>query len=416
MAEREALSDKSVTATKYPAGFVVLDSQPTDEQLRRIEESKKERAKEELKKNVENLQQDLFSRIDTVLDEADLNYKRMIGDEEPFERMVTQEPSDFIAQHILTGEGLRVVLDVANIGLSTTARPNVDPITGKNTLDVQAIEIAIDFFLALGVRVIAFLPAAFVKQRLVLAKCAAKKNNASHSYESNACMVTDDWERLFGLVAARIITLVPAGADDDLYILHYAKRHCCFIVSNDFYADHIKRLECTHGRPLAAGLRLWIETNRSSFAFVHEQRLETQLVMSHSYQFMLTPTSALSLAMERVQQHGLPAPSSAPTQGIASTSKGNANALASSHRMAGIVQSMEQVSRAVQQLVQEYDNALTTMQHSCGTGEQNSTRGQVMSVIWEECNAVARYMEAEMDGNKERLRRLLIQLEQHAML
>ena len=107
-------------------------------------------------------------------------------------------------------------------------------------------------------------------------------------------MVTEDVETLFDMVLQKTITLVPTGADDDLYILHYARKHCCFIVSNDWYADHVSSHEERMGREMGRSMRLWVDTNRSSYVFVQP-----------GGEFMLDPSSALSLAVCHVQNRAV---------------------------------------------------------------------------------------------------------------
>lgn len=55
-------------------------------------------------------------------------------------------------------------------------------------------------------------------------------------------MQTDDWEALDTLIRRNIVVRVPPGTNDDEYILEFSKNNNAFIVSNDFFTDHIKKV------------------------------------------------------------------------------------------------------------------------------------------------------------------------------
>jgi hypothetical protein len=108
-----------------------------------------------------------------------------------------------IADNGVTGddEELTVVLDCANIGWAY----------GKSSFSAQGLLTALRFFESIKVKTVNFLPAKYV---------IARPRDGSRA---NAMMETDDLEKLEGLVARRVLTLVPSGSDDDLFILSYGK-------------------------------------------------------------------------------------------------------------------------------------------------------------------------------------------------
>ena len=59
-------------------------------------------------------------------------------------------------------------------------------------------------------------------------------------------MDTDDLDKLSDMMMKGLITLVPSGDNDDVYILTYARENHGYIVSNDFYADHVRDIQNLH--------------------------------------------------------------------------------------------------------------------------------------------------------------------------
>jgi len=239
---------------------------------------------------------------------------------------------------------------------------------------VQAVELAVRFFQHLGVQVVAFLPAAFVKKRL----SAARKTE-------NARMVTDDVEALFELVLKKVITLVPAGADDDLYILHYARKHCCFIVSNDFYSDHVARHEGRMGQEMGKSMRLWVDTNRSSYVFVQGQ-------------FLLNPSSALALAVEHVERSlglcGALSPAAADTD-----NNRNRHQNLRENLIPAVLDSLGCARMSVTQLTSQYRYLL-----QAGLGGSGHA-------IWTDCESLVRFIEEETAAAKAELVGLMSEMQ-----
>jgi hypothetical protein len=157
--------------------------------------------------------------------------------EEAFGEMLETTPQ-------ASASGLLVVLDAANIGWAYGR---------DNRFDVTGIEAAVRFFSTFKVTVTAFIPAAFVRKR-----------PSEGSGGVNAKMVTDEWERLNALVQSGVLVIVPAGDDDDVYAISYARTNNAFIVSNDFYGNHIQKLA---NMSLRSSMELWLATNRCSYTF-----------------------------------------------------------------------------------------------------------------------------------------------------
>lgn len=81
------------------------------------------------------------------------------------------------------------------------------------------------------------------------------------------------------------LVIVPAGDPDDLYILQYARMHKGFVVSNDFFADHISSLPETE----KGAAQEWLRQARCSYTFVKREQ---------GGGFMPSPASAMMGILE----------------------------------------------------------------------------------------------------------------------
>ena len=79
--------------------------------------------------------------------------------------------------------------------------------------------------------------------------------------------------------------IVPAGDSDDLYILQYARMNQGFVVSNDFYSDHIRSLE----GDVAEQTATWLEESRCPYTFIKK---------GHQEMFMPSPGSTMMEVLE----------------------------------------------------------------------------------------------------------------------
>lgn len=175
-----------------------------------------------------------------------------ISVEHSFQEMVSEQPSQ--------NKRTFVVLDCANIGWAY----------GDDHFDVTGIRKALAFFAKYDVDVVAFIPSSYLKKK------------PRDGGRGNAVMETDEREQLETLVRTGDVTVVPSGDHDDVYILSYARSNNGFIVSNDFYADHIASVEV---KSIQSSMKLWLNVNRCGFTFLNN---------SH---FMINPGSVLSTVM-----------------------------------------------------------------------------------------------------------------------
>ena len=143
---------------------------------------------------------------------------------------------------------LLVVLDCANIGWNY----------GKNELfNVHGLELVLDYFLKVSIlcKVVAFIPSSYVRYR------------PNDGTRGNAKMMTEDIDKLESMIEECRICIVPAGDDDDAYILSYAREHHGYILSNDLYNNHIATIENKHVRDI---IRNYLNEFRIGYTFVND--------------------------------------------------------------------------------------------------------------------------------------------------
>lgn len=168
-----------------------------------------------------------------------------------FDEMVVDSPGD--------RETLLVVLDAANIGY----------FYGNGVFDANGIVFALDYFSILNIETKAFIPSAFFR---------AKPRDGS---KGNGLMETEELAILNELVGSFSLSVVPSGDNDDLYIIKYAKENNGFIISNDFFTDHIRNIGNHSSKQ---SMFHWIRENRCSYTFVDKA-------------FMPNPASKLALCI-----------------------------------------------------------------------------------------------------------------------
>ena len=174
----------------------------------------------------------------------------------PFEEMIERNAADNIESH-LGGDldnRLSVVLDAEHIGRFGSDCGSRDI---HASFQVSQLVAAINYFERYGLRVISFIPAAMVRRRPY----------KGDDDKSNARMQTTMVEQLNHLISNGKVTVVPSGDEDDLYVLSYSRRNHCFIVSNDFFHDHIRRLS-RQDESLGRSMKLWIDENKCTYTFV----------------------------------------------------------------------------------------------------------------------------------------------------
>ena len=114
-----------------------------------------------------------------------------------------------------------------------------------NRFDANKL-LVVSYFESRGVRTISFLPQAILR----------KRPEIQDTQKGNSRMQTDTVDILNSLVFQRKVCLVPPGDDDDIYVLNYSRKHNYFIVSNDFFSDHIGRLRESN-ESIGASMALW---------------------------------------------------------------------------------------------------------------------------------------------------------------
>ena len=106
-------------------------------------------------------------------------------------------------------------------------------------------------------------------------------------------METEEWERLNSLVNRGVVTLVPPGNNDDVYVITYARDNNGFIISNDFFADHIRKIKDSNIRKKTKD---WIKENRCNFTFVN---------CDQSKLFMLNPNCILNSLLNEITTNNI---------------------------------------------------------------------------------------------------------------
>jgi hypothetical protein len=143
---------------------------------------------------------------------------------------------------------VEVVLDCANIGW----------FFGCELFDMMGVLLALAYFESLGdlVKVTAFIPASYVRR---------KPNDGSRG---NSLMQTSDWEQVNQLVLSKAISVVPAGENDDKYILSYAWQNNGYIVSNDYFMDHVAAVDNPQEREQMVQ---WLLDSRCAYTFTRDR-------------------------------------------------------------------------------------------------------------------------------------------------
>jgi hypothetical protein len=175
-----------------------------------------------------------------------------------------------------------VVLDCANIGWCY----------GKSEFLIDGIELSLHFFRQFDVRVVAFIPASYIR---------SKPKDGSRG---NGKMETDDITKLQDLVTTNILSIVPAGDDDDSYIISYARQMNGYIISNDHYVDHIEHLT---NQDIQSVMKIWLQEYRCGYTFVGNKffinpssSLFRMIADSHILSHISTPITPSSMTISNI--------------------------------------------------------------------------------------------------------------------
>ena len=132
------------------------------------------------------------------------------------------------------------------IPLIVVDAPNVAMRHGLNAkFSCKGIQLALNFFHSAGHKVIAFLPDYYLNfERVGELRRLASLNIG----EVRASQLPDDIEVLQLLVQQGFVIGTPSQDYDDSYCITYAQRRGGYIISNDMYRDHVKRIESKEPR------------------------------------------------------------------------------------------------------------------------------------------------------------------------
>lgn len=181
-----------------------------------------------------------YNEIEQKVENHIININQ-IAVEDSFSEMNVTNPSDY---KVLSN--IHVVLDCANIGWQYGDRKRFNAI---------GVSKAIYYFQLNGCKITAFLPMNMVKK---------KPSNG----KGNSLMETEEFDILNSFVEDGILTLVPSGDYDDHYILHYARENAAFIISNDFFMDHLAELTI---KSIKNSMQIYLNNNRCGYTFVNNE-------------------------------------------------------------------------------------------------------------------------------------------------
>ncbi|TMW60412.1 hypothetical protein Poli38472_000454 [Pythium oligandrum] len=146
-----------------------------------------------------------------------------------------------------------VVLDAANIAMRHGR---------QRRFSSRGIKLCAEYFLGRGDRVVAFLPDYCLDRD-------ADGNPRRRRRRDRPTTAPDDPTLLQTMVDSGLIILTPAQDSDDLYCIHYARRHDAFVVTNDLFRDHISDTEGPKSRQNE--LRTWLMAHRISYTWVGDE-------------------------------------------------------------------------------------------------------------------------------------------------
>lgn len=164
---------------------------------------------------------------------------------------------------------INIILDGANIGWNY----------GIDRFNIKGIELALEYIQECikdddrSYCFVVFLPSSYARKK--------PDKRYDHSLK-NVMMEDQDYETLHNLINSGIITLVPPGNNDDEYIISYARDNNGFIISNDFFIDHIQHIQ---NSLIQQRTKEWLQSNTSNYTFINQK------------QFMLNPSSNLYLSL-----------------------------------------------------------------------------------------------------------------------
>ena len=307
------LSSSAAAAYKSPYGMIII---PPDCEL----EVENIRDSDGYGTNYCNMTKtQVTTNILTENSNSTSSINKMYGGREPY--LSSQNASGSFVEMVVEcpteRDSLLVVLDGANIGYSY----------GSGVFDAKGLVLAIEYFTGEKVDIKAFLPSGL---------CRARPRDGSRG---NGLMQTDNLDIVHQLVSNGSVSIVPSGDPDDIYIIRYAKDNNGFIVSNDFFADHIRNMD---NHSSQQSMFHWIRENRSGYTFVGNQ------------EFMPNPASKLSLCISNKRAaESILALSTSESPFAASSSSSSAissTATATGAVMAARAESLDVLTKAIDRM------------------------------------------------------------------
>ncbi|GMF16037.1 unnamed protein product [Phytophthora lilii] len=144
--------------------------------------------------------------------------------------------------------------------------PNVAMRHGKGKVfSCAGIELAVNYFQALGHRVVAFIP------DYMLQSDEERAQREEQGEVLTAAKIPDDVPLLERLVNKGVLVPTPPQDYDDSYSIQYAGLHDGYVVTNDLFRDHIINMVGPRERKVA--MRAWLRAHQISYSWVRNEFL-----------------------------------------------------------------------------------------------------------------------------------------------
>ncbi|KAJ8523930.1 hypothetical protein ON010_g17188 [Phytophthora cinnamomi] len=144
--------------------------------------------------------------------------------------------------------------------------PNVAMRHGKGKVfSCAGIELAVNYFQALGHRVVAFIP------DYMLQSDEERAEREEQGEIITAAKIPDNVTLLERLVHKGVLIPTPSQDYDDSYSIQYAGLHDGYVVTNDLFRDHIVNMMGPRERKVA--MRAWLRAHQISYSWVRNEFL-----------------------------------------------------------------------------------------------------------------------------------------------
>ncbi|KAI9996287.1 hypothetical protein PInf_013670 [Phytophthora infestans] len=144
--------------------------------------------------------------------------------------------------------------------------PNVAMRHGKGKVfSCTGIELAVNYFQALGHRVVAFIP------DYMLQSDEERAEREEQGEILTTAKIPDDVALLERLMHKGVLIPTPPQDYDDSYTIQYAGLHSGYVVTNDLFRDHIVNMAGPRERKVA--MRAWLRTHQISYSWIRNEFL-----------------------------------------------------------------------------------------------------------------------------------------------